>query len=86
MTRLLEFLILKQNSKLSTFIKNRARAAAGAEIKKNALEKRADNPHIQYGLGHNTIFFRILGGTHHNFFPQLCNRTVFKNLIITVKM
>jgi hypothetical protein len=83
MTRLLEFLILKQNSKLSTFIKNRARAAAGAEIKKNALEKRAD---IQYGLGHNTIFFRILGGTHHNFFPQLCNRTVFKNLIITVKM
>ena len=56
---ILRFLNITRQSKLNDLVKKRARAA-GRKLK----EQQADeNSHIIYGLGHNTLFYRILEKT-----------------------
>ena len=44
---------------MTTMVEKRAQRAKGVILRKNALEKRENEDHIIYGLGHNTIFNRM---------------------------
>ena len=53
------YFVKKQMGKMNTMVEKRAQRAKGTILRKNALEKRANEDHIIYGLGQNTIFCRM---------------------------
>ncbi len=56
--RSLSFLGHLRIARLNNLIDRRVRIAKGKEIKARVLEQRAQNKHLTYGLGHNTILLR----------------------------
>ena len=59
MCKEIEYMIYRENVRIKDWVWRCAKKAQGVHKKAEALEERAKNTHINYGLTGNRIFFRI---------------------------
>jgi len=67
MCKEIEYMIYRENVRIKDWVWRCAKKAQGVHKKAEALEERAKNTHINYGLTGNRIFFRISESTISHF-------------------